>query len=249
MADNVKIENGWKRTSGRRFENKNTGEIISRRQYDKRFGALAKEGFKSYEQKARANLTKGGSVNQILKPARGRLKFRGAEHEREREAARRTREKNEIATARKAMREINKSKTKKYKKLKSINNNSFKPGVKSRKFAVELSYDAINDFLNVARRNKNLFAYAVGVDFIDLSDGVRGSMYVIKTRVMSYPFTEADIDAIEDKMREKLEHYNNEIVFTGAFVYLMQKSSWVEKQNEKIKSKKSAIVQRRTSSR
>ena len=41
--------------TSRNFINRDTGEIISRRQFDKRYGALAKGGFKSYETKAAAS--------------------------------------------------------------------------------------------------------------------------------------------------------------------------------------------------
>ena len=248
MADEVKIEPGWKRVSGRRFENERTGEVISRRQYDKRYGALARGGFGSYEQKARANLTREGPVRQILKPARGRLKYRGPEYEREREAARRTRERNEIEAQRKAYAQIKSAQKRKYRTLKSISDRNFAPGVRSRKFPVEFSYESIADFLQIARKDKHLYAYLVGVDFVDLHDGVKGSMYVIGTRVMSYPFTEGDMESIEDKMEEKLAHYNNGIAFTGAFVYLIQNHEHVEKQREKIKTEKTTAIQRRTSS-
>ena len=55
----------------RGFVNANTGQRISRRQYDKRFGALKRGGYVSYESKAKA-ARKRNPVRQALRPARGR---------------------------------------------------------------------------------------------------------------------------------------------------------------------------------
>ena len=50
------INGAWRALGGtsRKFRNLETGEEISRRQYDKRFGVLKAQGFTSYEQKAKA---------------------------------------------------------------------------------------------------------------------------------------------------------------------------------------------------
>lgn len=47
----------WRPLGGlsRRYENVLTGEVIARRQFDRRYGSLAKGGFRSYEQKAKAS--------------------------------------------------------------------------------------------------------------------------------------------------------------------------------------------------
>jgi len=57
--------------SSRRYRNRITGEIISRRQYDRRFGNLARQGFTSYEAKAKAARS-ADSVRAAMRPARGR---------------------------------------------------------------------------------------------------------------------------------------------------------------------------------
>lgn len=64
---------GWKYLGGskREYVNLETGELLPRRQYDKRFGSLAKGGFTSYEQKAKAN-RKLNSLLAQARPARGR---------------------------------------------------------------------------------------------------------------------------------------------------------------------------------
>ena len=61
---------GWIALGGksRNFFNAATGETLSRRQFDKKFGALAKGGFASYEKKAAASVEE----ERRARPARGR---------------------------------------------------------------------------------------------------------------------------------------------------------------------------------
>lgn len=65
--------NPWKSLGGstRQFVNTETGERLSRRQYDKQFGALAKAGQRSYESKAKANRLANPELAKA-RPARGR---------------------------------------------------------------------------------------------------------------------------------------------------------------------------------
>ena len=245
MADSGQSE--WKRLPGRRFENRVTGEVLSRRQYDKRYGALARGGFQSYEAKAKANYIREGPIRQLLKPARGRVKYRGPEYLREREAARRSQDREALRLQRHILKRIKAYGELKHHTYKTINDRNFKPGIKGRKFRVEFTYEGVAGFLDTAKRNKNLFGYLVGLDFIDLSTGVEGSFYVIAARGMTFPFTPADWDTIENKIEEKLYHYSNNILFLGAFVYLLQKHLHVEKQREKIRKEKTETIQRRTS--
>jgi hypothetical protein len=58
---------------GRKYENTVTGDLISRRQYDKNYGKLKQENFASYEAKARALAEiRGVTAAQARLPARGR---------------------------------------------------------------------------------------------------------------------------------------------------------------------------------
>jgi len=72
-SDSITSERVWQPLGGssRRYRNRITGEIISRRQYDRRFGNLARQGFISYESKAKA--AKSTAPDQsAMRPARGR---------------------------------------------------------------------------------------------------------------------------------------------------------------------------------
>lgn len=61
------VSKDFLRLPGRRFQNIKTGEIISRRQFDKQT-----KGIQSYEQKARLNKAVEGAREVLAKPARGR---------------------------------------------------------------------------------------------------------------------------------------------------------------------------------
>ncbi len=64
---------GWKSVGGksRRYVNEATGESLSRRQYDKLYGALHAQGFASYESKAKTNADLAPDLSKA-RPARGR---------------------------------------------------------------------------------------------------------------------------------------------------------------------------------
>ena len=65
----------WRRIPGdkaRRYANVETGEVISRTVYDKRYGRLAKQGFSHPRQQAAAN-AKRDRAAQLARPAPGRI--------------------------------------------------------------------------------------------------------------------------------------------------------------------------------
>jgi len=57
--------------SSRQYRNAITGDVISRRQYDKLYGALSRQGFTSYEAKAKA-AKQQSPIQAAMRPARGR---------------------------------------------------------------------------------------------------------------------------------------------------------------------------------
>jgi len=63
----------WKSLGGtsRNYVNTKSGEVLSRRQYDKKFGLLAKKKYSSYESKAKANRRKNPTL-AAARPAHNR---------------------------------------------------------------------------------------------------------------------------------------------------------------------------------
>jgi len=72
-SDSITSQRVWQPLGGlsRQYRNRITGEIISRRQYDRRFGNLARQGFTSYESKAKAAKSTAPD-RSAMRPARGR---------------------------------------------------------------------------------------------------------------------------------------------------------------------------------
>ena len=72
MADDASL---WRRIPGdkaRRYANVETGQVISRTVYDKRYGRLARQGFSHPRQQAAANARKDRAA-QLARPAPGRI--------------------------------------------------------------------------------------------------------------------------------------------------------------------------------
>jgi len=72
-TDHIISDRVWQPLGGssRRYRNRLTGEVISRRQYDKTVGNLGRQGFTSYEAKAKAAKS-NAPERAAMRPARGR---------------------------------------------------------------------------------------------------------------------------------------------------------------------------------
>lgn len=62
--------------SARNFFNPDTGELVSRRQFDKRFGVLAKQKFRSYEEKRDVRKRAGTPVHTKKFTGNGRIHYK-----------------------------------------------------------------------------------------------------------------------------------------------------------------------------
>lgn len=62
----------WKSLPGRKWENKKTGTVISRRQYDEHYGRLVKQGYATPEAQAKSRKAQG--INEL--PRNLRPKYR-----------------------------------------------------------------------------------------------------------------------------------------------------------------------------
>ncbi len=224
----IQIINGerWQSQGGtsRNFIDLDTGEVLSRRQFDKRFGALAREGFKTYEQKAAAAAKREG-YEQLAKPARGRSSVRKVQGPMRADIITARIEQAKEKEIAKAERRLS---NKKARTPKSLSIKNFKPGKMGRTFRVELSYDAIRDFIAAASKYKGAFSYNVGIEFFDTRTGKTGAANVVKGRAFSVPFDEGDW--------EELEEWDNEHSYAQAafaYVYIALKKAVYEKHGKK----------------
>lgn len=142
----------WSRTSGRKFRNVETGETISRRQYDKLSGRISG----SYEKKAAENRKKAPEKS-ATRPARGRT--RHYIHENRAALIKKAR-----ADARKKEREEAAKKARAAQKalIKSASRTKTAHGYR---IAVPLETDAIESARADAQKAGGFFTYAVGAIF------------------------------------------------------------------------------------
>ncbi|MHB1222395.1 MAG: hypothetical protein ACYC0J_10405 [Gammaproteobacteria bacterium] len=156
----------WARLPGRRFQNTKTGEIISRRQYDKQYGRLAEKGFSSNEAQAKANRIKD-ETEFHSKPARGRTSLRNKP----------LIEKQHLVQERKL-----KQKTRHYESP-TVSTRLLKKGKKSATVKCDWSYIEINKIIyQINNFPPNIiFAYLIGAHVID-KDG-------LERDVSLWPFT------------------------------------------------------------
>ena len=224
----IQIINGerWQSQGGtaRNFINLDTGEIMPRRQFDKTYGALAKQGFKTYESKAAANLRAEGQ-EQLAKPARGRSSIRKLQGPVKYDILQTRIEQAKEKALFKAERRLSERKARTPKKL-SVSN--FKPGKQGRTFRVELSYEAIRDFIKTASKYSGAFSYNAGIEFFDTRTGRTGAANIIKGRHFSVPFDDSDW--------EDFEAWDNEHDYAQAafaYVYIALKKSVYERHAKK----------------
>lgn len=199
----------WVRIPGdkkRRYRNTETGEEISRRQYDERIGRLAKQGLKSNEAQAAKN-RKENPKEQLARPARGRRKLDVTEPE-QREA---------ILEQRLQLREQKEQTERVQKKIRSIKNKAarrpgisdrlLKPGTQSRRVAVEFSLEGYAEAVREAQ-GSHIAMYGVGVIGVHEITGAQLEIWVQLSRFramrdISMPFTESDWQKVLSAVNEK----------------------------------------------
>ncbi len=225
MAKESKAAPGFKRLPGKanQYIDLETGEILSRRQYDKRYGKLAKEGFTSYEQKAKANKQKD-ELKQLERPARKRTSILKVEPELRKEIAQKRQEQRELTRIQKA---INRANHKKVRVPQKVSISNFKPGKMGRQFRMPLDPATIRDFIETSRKYSGAAGYLFGVEFLDIRSGQTGAASLTGLRDFSVPFDAGDWEDIENWFEE---HSYAEPLF--AFVYIALKPAVYEKRKK-----------------
>lgn len=186
----------------RNYQNTKTGEIISRRQYDKRFGSLAKTGFKTYEDKARASKIID-ERKQLLRPARGRksLNIIGkspAEIEHE-------------ITERKIKKSI------KHIDSPNIKNVKLTRGRKSATVRCDWSYDEIKKVIDQINKmpETKMWAYLIGATCIDDSGNSR-DVSLLPSMHFQEKFSKREWESMNDKIGKL--HYGTGLTPINAWV-------------------------------
>lgn len=223
----------WVRIPGdskRRYRNTETGETISRRQYDEKYGRLAKQGLKSNEAQAAKN-RKENAKEQLARPARGRRKLDVTEPE-QREA---------ILEQRLQLREQKEQTERVQKKIRSIKNKAsrtpaindrlLKPGTISKRVAVPFSFEGYRDAVEEAR-GSHIAMYGVGVIGVHEITGAQLEIWVQLSRFkamrdISMPFTGSDWQKVLDAVAEK-----SYFIPVAGFVHFAFSTAYAKKRKE-----------------
>ncbi len=236
----------FKRVPGRRFENIKTGQIISRRQYDKHFGILAKQGFTGYETKSAAN--KKANLEAILRPARGRKKFVSVAQsptEKAVETYKEIQTRNKVAEQNLKTKRINQkvsSKLKRSGRRKSFRTQSFGMETRFKKIYVGFSREAVDEMLaKIRTENRDVEAYMIGAWGIDTEDGSRFGFNILGLRDIRTghgfeKLRDQDWDEILATIIEKMSHYKKGgLLIQGLYIDIKLFNSVSDRRKAKAK--------------
>ncbi len=209
----------WKRLSGkaRRYQNNRTGEIISRRQFDERYGRLAKQGLKTNEQQAKVNKFREG-IEQLAKPARGRTKIKEKDAEIRKailEARLETLKEKKLSSKYKKLSE------KKLRNPHKLSDSNFKPGRMGRKFRVALDYEQIESFIESSSHYSGALGYTLGLEFMDDRTREVGAVTITRLRDFSVKFSISDFDSM---MQWFVDHAYAVPLYALVYIALKQKT-------------------------
>ena len=233
----------WVRLSGaaRNYQNTETGEVLSRRQYDQRFGRLAKAGIKSNEEQASKNREQNLEA-QLARPARGRESVRkyGEETQRAIIEGRKqfAKQKQETEAMQKKIRAM---KARANRAPKKVSDRLLQAGRIGKRFDVPLNYEAIRDVIESAK-GSHVVAYGVGLNGIDSRTGAEISYWYRRSRFggmmdIGTSFTHADYAAMMEQANEK-----GYFVPVSAFVHLAFDKDYAAHKKEKaVRQKRKQI--------
>ena len=213
----------------RNFKNIKTGEIISRRQYDKKFGSLAKTGFKTYEDKARAAKIID-ERKQLLRPARGRKSFKIAgktpseiEHE---------------IVERKIKNNI------KHIPEPNIKNVKLARGKKSSTVRCDWSFEEIKKVISQINKmpESKMWAYLIGAHCIDDSGNTK-DVSLLPSMHFQETFGEREWESMNDKLGKL--HYGTGLTPVKAWVRMSFDADYAYKNAITIPTRKKRINEKK----
>jgi hypothetical protein len=233
----------WVRIPGaaRQYQNTETGEILSRRQYDQRFGRLAKAGIKSNEAQALKNREENLEA-QLARPARGRESVKKYSPETQRAILEgRKQFAKQKAETEATQKKIRAMKARANRAPKKVTDRLLQAGRIGKRYDVPLNYEAIHDAVSSAR-SAHVVAYGVGLNGIDSRNGQEISYWYRRSRfggMMSIDddFTRTDFTRMIEQANEK-----GYFVPVSAFVHFAFDKDYAASKKEKaIRQKRKQI--------
>lgn len=213
----------WIKLPGKasRYKQTDTGEEISRRQFDKLYGRLAAQGFTSNEKQAKHNRER--DLDRYLsRSARGRTSLvRKSEIERQAALLERRLEYYDKQTK---------------KRPPSMIRDSFlKKGRMGERFSIPYDLEALRNWLDAAAANPNIIGAGVGITFLVIETNqvkhvTARSIYMADyrrnpDRVMSR--VEADLDKTAEKRGDDLIVSELTVVISSLFIWVSWSKDWL----------------------
>lgn len=216
----------WIRLPGKasRYRQTDTGEEISRRQFDRHYGRLAAQGFRSNEAQAKANRKK--DIEQYLsRPARGRgslLRKPEAERaasllERKLSIARRKEKRNVPLT---------------------IENRTLGKKAQGIRFDIPYDLSIVKEWLDAASRNPDIIGAGVGVNFFVLETAELKPLTAYGAFLMSdwrkdsgkvMNLVEAGIDKLSDTRGDNMIISELTVTIGSLFVWFSWSIEWLKR--------------------
>lgn len=232
---------GWRRVvgSGRaeRYENAATGEIVSRRQYDK----IRRPGFTN---ESLAELNRAVEpIRAAERPARGKASLKKLPQEiRESEAARRVldeerrrKREKEIAAQKATQRKVEQTKGKKVHTPKRITGALLVPGSLGRTIEFVGGHAEYLELYEQAKKTGKIFSYSIGVDGVDIRTGKRYRATVFTQRGFDRPIGKKTFD---DEIRAFLESKSSYFLFTNYAMHLAFSIEYAKRKREQYGDKR-----------
>lgn len=219
----------------REYQNVDTGEVISRRQYLKQ-----KRGGITNEEYARMSRITNQTISE-LRPARGRASaLKKSDTEKEMIAQARIEDRlrrAEIAEAQKVDRELqrilDRKRAAKQKKVKHLSARILKAGQMGARVPF-YTYEDYERLFKEGKSDRNIAAYGLGINGFDTSTGEERSITVYTLRDFSRIIARFDF---YETMEEEIES-RSYFEFTNYYMHVAFKVEFVRQRKETMKSRK-----------
>ena len=209
----------WIRIRGKaeRYRNTETNNEISRYMYDKLYGKLIGQGFRSYRQKAKVNREKN-IAEALARPARGRRSIR--------------RESEAVKAARVIEYRLEQQEKKQRRAKRKYSGDRLKlpPGKRGIRLSLPFDLDEIWKILNKAAATRGVIGAGVGIDGVDAGSEQPLSITVYGAFLMDdYRRNPSRVQArITAALSEKL-HNTTYLIPNGYFVWVTWAIDWLRR--------------------
>jgi len=191
----------------RKYQNTKTGEVISRRAYDQKYGVARQFG--SYETKSKTN----ASINPLehfARPSRGKKSMlkeveKFTQQEKSEFIHKEITRQQEKELSKKNQRIYDNKMKRQLKPPRKINTKIFKKGRYSmwRDYLTHIDYEDMLDIIIMGKQQGDLFGYQAGFEVLNEKENKTYIMTLLQLRDFSVPFTIEDYEEMIENLNER----------------------------------------------